>query len=136
MVRWTSESPRNKGRRTMETMLIAFQLLIAAVLLNVWLLRYGKETPFRGGSARSMKEEFAVYGLPAWFMGTIGFLKVFLALALIAGIWLPEFTRFSAMGIAALMAGAVAMHVKVRDPLMKSVPALSILILSVFVGLA
>jgi hypothetical protein len=120
----------------METMVMVIQLVIAFGLLNVWLLRSGRPTPYRGGSAANMREEFEIYGLPTWFMGAIGFLKVSLALALFAGIWFPELTRYSAMGIATLMAGAVAMHVKVRDPLMKSVPAFSLLILSAFVGLA
>ena len=120
----------------MEALVTAFQLIIAIGLLNVWLLRPGKPTPFRGGSAGTLREEFEVYGLPPWFMGTIGFLKVSLALALLAGIWLPGLTQFAALGITALMAGAVVMHVKIKDPLMKSVPAFSLLILSAFVGLA
>ncbi|NNL48365.1 MAG: DoxX family protein, partial [Acidimicrobiia bacterium] len=37
-------------------------------ILNVWLLRFNKETEYRGGSATNMREEFDEYGLPAWFM--------------------------------------------------------------------
>ena len=119
----------------MDKLLLASQLLIALGLLNVWMLRRGKTSPWRGGDARTMEDEFAVYGLPGWFMGTIGFLKISLALALLAGFWFPEVTKLSAPLIATLMTGAVVMHVKVRDPFRKSVPAFSLLVLSVFVGL-
>jgi hypothetical protein len=119
----------------MDKVLLASQLLIALGLLNVWLLRRGKSSAWRGGDARTMEEEFAVYGLPGWFMGTIGFLKISLAMALLAGLWFPEVTRLSAVLIATLMTGAVVMHLKVGDPVRKSVPALSLLVLSLFVGL-
>ena len=80
-----------------------------------------------------MREEFADYGLPAWFMGVVGFFKVTLAILLLVGIWLPVVTRPAAIGIAALMLGAVSMHLKVRDPMKKSLPALTLLILSCIV---
>ena len=44
------------------------QVIVAVGLLNVWLLRTNKATAWRGGEARNMHEEFAVYGLPDWFM--------------------------------------------------------------------
>jgi len=81
-----------------------------------------------------MKEEFAVYGLPGWFMYFIGFLKLSFAVLLIAGIWIPSMTVPAAIGMAVLMLGAVAMHVKVKDPMQKSLPAFCMLLLSVFVA--
>lgn len=114
----------------------ASQVVIALGLLNVWLLRAGKPTPWRGGEAKNMREEFAAYGLPVWFMGLIGFLKVSLALLLLAGIWVPVLTQPAAIGIAVLMLGAIAMHFKVNDPPKRAVPAMSILALCVFVILA
>ncbi len=80
-----------------------------------------------------MREEFAAYGLPAWSVGVVGFLKVTLAILLLVGIWLPVVTRPAAIGIAALMLGAVSMHMKVRDPMKKSLPALTLLGLSCIV---
>jgi hypothetical protein len=81
-----------------------------------------------------MKEEFEVYGLPSWFMRAVGFLKVALSVLLIAGIWLPAVTKPAAGGTAVLMAGAVAMHVKVKDPVRRSLPALAILVLCLAVA--
>jgi uncharacterized membrane protein YphA (DoxX/SURF4 family) len=112
------------------------QVVIALGIYNVWLVRFGKSTDWRGGTARNLKEEFAVYGLPGWFMGVVGFLKLLFATLLIAGIWFPAVTRPAAAGLAVLMLGAVAMHMKVKDPLKRSLPAFTMLVLSVIVAVA
>jgi uncharacterized membrane protein YphA (DoxX/SURF4 family) len=120
----------------METVVTIVQVVIALGIFNVWLLRFGKPTGWRGGSAQNMKEEFQVYGLPAWFVQVIGFLKLLLAVLLIAGIWFPTVSKPAAIGMAVLMLGAVAMHVKVKDPLAKSLPAAVMLGLSLVLLLA
>ncbi len=112
------------------------QVAIALGIYNVWLLRFGKSTNWRGGTARNLEEEFAVYGLPGWFMGVVGFLKLLCATLLIVGLWLPAVTRPAAAGLAVLMAGAVAMHFKVKDPPLRSLPAFVMLALSLVVALA
>lgn len=109
------------------------QILVALGLLNVWLLRFKQSTAYRGGQARSMPEEFAAYGLPGWFLYVVGALKVGGALCLIAGIWLPGLVLPSALVIAVLMVGALAMHLKIRDPFRKCVPALFMLTLCVMI---
>ena len=109
------------------------QIIVALGLLNVWLLRFQQSTPYRGGNARSMREEFAAYGLPGWSPYVIGTVKVGSAVCLIAGLW-SQITVFpAALLISSLMLGALAMHLKVRDPLKKSVPALFILTLSLII---
>lgn len=118
----------------MELFVKICQLIIGFGLLNVWLLRTNQGSSWRGGDSKNMREEFAVYGLSAGFMKTIGFLKVALGLCLILGLWVPELTRPAAMGVAALMIGAVAMHVKVKDPLKSSLPAFTLLVLALFVA--
>ena len=120
----------------METLVIFIQLVIALGIFNVWLLRFGKPTAWRGGSAQNMKQEFQVYGLPGWFVGVIGLLKLLFAVLLIAGIWFPTVTKPAAVGMAVLMLGAVAMHVKVKDPPKKSLPAFTMLVLSLVVAVA
>ncbi len=114
---------------------ILLQLIVAFGILNVWLLRARKATPFRGGAAKSLREEFAAYGLPDWFMRVIGVLKVGLALALLVSIWLPRVAAPAALGLGLLMLGALAMHLKVKDPLKKSLPALTVLILCLAIAL-
>jgi hypothetical protein len=37
------------------------QVIIALGIFNVWIVRYGKETSWRGGDAINMQEEFSAY---------------------------------------------------------------------------
>ena len=119
----------------MDKLLIALQIIVALGILNVWILRSGKPTPFRGGAAQSLREEFSAYGLPLWFMRVIGGLKVICALALVVAIWDHQFARPAAIGLGCLMVGAFAMHIKLKDPLQKSLPSLVVLAMCVAIAL-
>jgi uncharacterized membrane protein YkgB len=110
------------------------QIIVALGILNVWFLRFGKPSPWRGGSAKNMVEEFAVYGLSSSVMYGVGFVKVLLAVLLLVGVWVPALTVPAALVLAAILLGSVAMHVKVKDPLTKSIPAAAILLLSLLVA--
>ena len=111
------------------------QIIVALGLLNVWLLRFRKSTEYRGGNAKNLKEEFAAYGLPVWFMYLIGALKIGSALALLAGLWMPGFVAPAAVLVVLLMLGALSMHIKVKDPLMKSLPAALMLVMGIFISI-
>ena len=117
----------------MDTLIIISQVIIALGIYNVWILRTGNSTAWRGGEAKTMQEEFAVYGLPRWAMLLVGALKLTFATALLVGIWIPELTKPAAVGLAFLMLGAIVVHFKVGDPVKKSVPAASVLLLSLAV---
>jgi hypothetical protein len=103
------------------------QIVVALGLLNVWLLRFNKQTPYRGGSSKNLKEEFETYGLPQWFVYLIGALKVGSATALLVGLWIPSLVLPASGLIVLLMIGALLMHLKVRDPIIKSLPAVLML---------
>ena len=103
------------------------QLIISIGLINVWFFRFNKATDYRGGNAKNMQEEFLAYGLPIWSMYLVGTLKVAIAVMLIICIWVEELLIYNLILLAALMIAAVLMHVKVKDPIKKSYPALSIL---------
>jgi hypothetical protein len=77
-----------------------------------------------------------VYGLPAWSFFVVGALKIAFAILLILGVWLSPLTDPAAIGIAILMAAAVLMHAKVRDPVRKAVPAAVTLVCALVVVLA
>jgi len=106
------------------------QLIVGLGLFNVWLVRGRSATSYRGGAAQTLQEEFATYGLPGFAFYLVGALKIGAALVLIAGVWIALPVRAAAGLVAALMVGALAMHLKVGDPLMKSLPAALMLALS------
>ena len=106
------------------------QIVVGLGLLNVWLVRRRSSTPFRGAAAQTLQEEFAAYGLPGFAFYLVGALKIGAAVVLIAGVWMALPVRAAAGLVAVLMLGAVAMHLKVGDPLRKAVPAVLVLALS------
>jgi hypothetical protein len=106
------------------------QIVVGLGLLNVWLVRGGSATSYRGGTARTLRDEFAAYGLPGFAYYLVGALKIGAALVLIAGVWIALPVRAAAGLVAVLMIGAVAMHFKVGDPPMKSLPAALMLAMS------
>lgn len=57
-------------------------------------------------------------------------MKISAAVVLIAGVWIALPVRAAAALVAVLMIGAVGMHFKVGDPLMKSLPAALMLAMS------
>jgi hypothetical protein len=114
---------------------IALQLTVALGILNVWMLRPSKATPYRGGDAKNLREEFAAYGLPFWFMCVVGVLKVGLAIALIAAIWIHSVAQPAAIGLGLLMLGAFVMHLKVKDPIKKALPSIAVLAMCAAIAL-
>lgn len=115
----------------MASITILLQLVVAFGLLNVWIIRSNQETPYRGSNSNSLKNEFAAYGLPLWSFYVIGFIKITSAILLLLGLWIPFLVFPSALVVSLLMLGAVCMHIKVRDPLKKLLPALIMLFFSI-----
>ena len=107
---------------------ILLKIAIFLTIFNVWFVRFNKPTPYRGGGAKSMKEEFEVYGLSKTTMYIIGAIKVALASAIFASIWYPEITIPLAAAMAIFMLGAIVMHFKANDPSIRSYPALTLLV--------
>jgi uncharacterized membrane protein YphA (DoxX/SURF4 family) len=110
---------------SMETLARVLQVIVGLGLLNVWLVRARASTGYRGGSAKTLREEFAAYGLPVAAFYAVGTLKVLAAVTLLAALFLPLSlpARIAAMVVAGLMVGALVMHAKAGDPISKSMPA-------------
>ena len=119
----------------MDLLRIILQVVVGVGILNVWLVRASLSTGYRGGDARSLKEEFATYGLPLWFFYLVGVLKISCAVALLAGIWFHTLVIPGAAGLALLMVGAFMMHLKVKDPFKKAWPSLAMLAMSVLIAI-
>jgi hypothetical protein len=115
----------------MDLLAPVLQLVLGLGILNVWLLRRNQPTAYRGGGAPSLFEEFRAYGLPDSVFYLVGALKLIAAALLLFGLSLPVLVRPGALLLAGLMAAALAMHLKIRDPLSKSLPAASLLVLCI-----
>ena len=100
------------------------QVVIAAVIFNVWILRRDRPTPYRPDGADTLKEEFAVYGFPDWVRVGVGISKLLLASLMVIGLFVIPVARVSSGLLALLMLAAIAAHIKVGDPLIKAMPEL------------
>lgn len=113
----------------MHLLAIACQLLIAAGLVNVWLLRHDRPSPWRPDGAANMKQEFERYGFPDWVRVAVRAAKLTLSALLVVGIWYPPVAAAAAAALALLMLVAILAHLRIGDPPRKSLPALGILLL-------
>lgn len=95
-------------------------------IFNVWFNRFDEDTGYRGGDATNMREEFEEYGLSERTMYAAGAAKVTLASLMLIGLFVPKLVRPASTGLAALMLGAIGMHVKVKDPVKRAIPAMSV----------
>jgi len=118
---------------TIDYIVIALKIIVGLSILNVWLIQYKKPTKWRGGSAKTIVEEFKVYGLSKSFCYFIGFLKVTLAILLLASINFKILTLLSSIGLAVLLIGSVFMHIKIKDPLYKSFPAVLFILMNLII---
>ena len=109
----------------MNTLSIIAQLVIALSIVVVWVARFD-----------NIVKEFKQFGSPDIVRNIVGALKISLATLLIAGIWYPGLVMFPAIAMAFLMVCAQFAHVKVKNPLVKFLPSLGLLILSIFVAVA
>ncbi|WP_272022582.1 DoxX family protein [Olleya namhaensis] len=119
----------------MDYLINIIKIAIALSILNVWLFRFNKSTAWRGNNADTMADEFKAYGLPKWLMLCVGSLKVLFSIGLLVSFYYTQLEIPSALGITVLMFGAILMHLKIGDPIKKSLPAFIFLSLSLIVAL-
>lgn len=113
----------------------AIILIVSGTILNVWLLRSGQQTPYRGSDASTLMEEFLAYGLSENIFYIVGFIKILAAIFLLFGLFYKKTIIPSATLIAFIMVVALYMHFKVDDSFIKHFPALVMFILSSFLVL-
>ena len=112
---------------------VCISLFVSILVTNVWLFRFNKETPYRGGNAKNMIEEFAAYGLDLNTMYLVGSLKIIASLGLIIGLLKTKISVYSSLLMAILMTGAIYFHFKISDPAIKYFPSALMLTCSVFI---
>jgi len=107
----------------MQNLSILAQIVIAVSIAIVWV-----------GRSENIAKEFEEFGLSSRLRNFVGATKISLATLLVAGIWYPALVPVPAIVMALLMICAALMHYKIKNPLVKFLPSLSLLMLSVFVA--
>ena len=77
-----------------------------------------------------MVEDFEEYGYPQWFRVFTGAVEITGAAGLLAGFFWPRVTPPAALLLSATMAGALATHVRLGDPVKNMAPPSMLLALS------
>ena len=109
----------------MQNLTIGLQALVAASVFFVWVVRYD-----------NIVQEFKAFGLPDWLRDMVGILKLTFSLLLLVGIERPAFAVVGGAGIAALMGAAIVTHLRVKSPVFKMLPSLTLLLLSLAIAFA
>ena len=112
---------------------VVVSFFVSILVTNVWLFRFNKETPYRGGDAINMIEEFAEYGLNTNIMYLVGFLKIVASIGLIIGLLKTKISIYSSLLMSFLMIGAIYFHFKISDPAIKYFPSVLMLLCSIFI---
>jgi hypothetical protein len=96
---------------------IFLQIAVAVSVVYVWVFRL-----------ENVNKEFKLFGLDDLLRNSIGASKIVLSTFLIVGIWCQSFVFLPAILMAVLMVGAQYYHFKIRDPFIKYLPSLVLLI--------
>ena len=107
----------------MQDLTIVLQALVAASIFFVWVVRYD-----------NIIKEFQHYRLPDWLRDLVGILKLTFALLLLLGIQRASLAIIGSLGIAALMGCAFFTHLRIKNPVFKIVPSLTLLALSLIIA--
>lgn len=100
------------------------QIVIAASVAYVWIFRF-----------ENIIKEFKYFGLNVLVRSFVGAAKIALATLLVVGIWYPNLIMIPSIIMGLFMIGAQYFHFKVKNPFIKHLPSLLLLILCIFLTL-
>ena len=103
---------------------------LLALFSGVTFVAYGTLCVF----TRSLDAEFERYGFAA-HQKSIGLLELCGGLGLLAGLYYPPLLAAAALGLTALMIGAVFVRFRLRDPFILCAPAILLLGINLFLFL-
>lgn len=109
----------------MTNLILLSQIIVAASVYFVWIFRYF-----------NVVKEFQLFGLSDLTRNFIGAFKISLSVLLLVGIWHAELITITAGLMGLLMIGAQYFHFKIKNPFVKHLPSLLLLLLCIFMVLA
>lgn len=98
----------------------ALKLILMAAVLFVWFVRYD-----------NIVKEFLEYNYPAWLRDLVGIMKVSSVFMLQSSD--VNIVKLGSLGLIVLMAAAVTTHLRVKNPVGKILPSLTLLTFSIII---
>ena len=103
---------------------IIVQLTLAISVAYVWIFKF-----------HNVIEEFKAFGLSDLTRNFVGASKISLATLIVVGIWYASLVFIPAVLMGLFMIGAQYFHFKAKNPFIKHLPSLILLILCAFLAL-
>jgi hypothetical protein len=95
-------------------LLAILKIIVFSSVLFVWVIRY-----------QNIVEEFKFFQYPHWLRDLVGIVKIsFVIMIMSQDVFLVQ---FGAAGIAILMMAAIVTHIRVKNPLAKMLPSMTLL---------
>jgi hypothetical protein len=113
-----------KIKNKMENLLSLAQLVLALSVAYVWIFRF-----------HNVVKEFIQFGLNDTTRNFVGVSKIALATLIIAGIWYPALVQIPAVLMGLFMIAAQYFHFKIKNPFIKHLPSLILLILCAVIAI-
>ena len=107
----------------MENLINLAQIVVAISVLFVWTFRM-----------QNVLKEFEQFGLSDLIRNLVGATKISLATLLIVGIWCSSLVLSPSILMGMFMIAAQYFHFKIKNPLIKHLPSLILLILCAFIA--
>jgi len=107
----------------MENIALACQVIVAVSVLYIWTFRYN-----------NIVVEFKHYGYSDLLRNIVGSSKISISAILLVGVWYNDIVFYGALSMAFFMICAQYSHFKVQNPVIKFLPSLIFLIMSLFVA--
>ena len=108
----------------MKNLVIIAQIILAVAVTYVWIFRYD-----------NVVKEFKQFGLNDITRNFVGASKIALATLLVAGIWHSSLVQIPAALMGLFMISAQYFHFKIKNPFIKHLPSLLLLILCAIIAL-
>jgi hypothetical protein len=108
----------------MENFLGVSQIVLGLSVFYVWTFRYD-----------NVVKEFKQFGLSDLTRNLVGASKIALATLLIAGIWYSSLVPITSIIMGLFMIAAQYFHMKIKNPFIKHLPSLFLLILSAIIAI-
>ena len=108
----------------MENLVQLAQITVAISVTYVWIFRF-----------HNVLKEFTQFGLSDLIRNLTGATKISLATLLIVGIWHSSLVLIPSVVMGLLMIGAQYFRLKIKNPFIKHIPSLILLILCAFIAL-
>ncbi len=108
----------------MENLSSLAQMVLALSVAYVWIFRYD-----------NVVKEFKQFGLNDLTRNFVGASKIALATLLVVGIWYPSLVQIPSVLMGLFMISAQYFHFKIKNPLIKHLPSLILLILCAVIAL-